>query len=263
MGIVGLVMLPRNSPRYEADMPKGENRAAVPASRENFLQWSRYHDKLKAKAREEGATTRILLLGDSITEELLETSRGKSRPGFGSIAVWEEYYKDFGALNLGMGGDQTQHLLWRLQNGELPDVLQPESILVAIGTNNLGSGMDAQDTVGGIKAVVKYVHQQRPDALVCVMALFPRAKPKDRMSNEPWSMVNEVNTRLEHLLRLGFSDGNVRFLDCNDRFLTTDETGRDVLDDRRIMRDKVHLTTDGLRAWAECVADDLRSGLSG
>ena len=38
----------------------------------------------------------------------------------------QEYYKDFGALNLGMGGDQTQHLLWRLQNGELPDVLQPE-----------------------------------------------------------------------------------------------------------------------------------------
>ena len=38
----------------------------------------------------------------------------------------QEYYEGLGALNLGVAGDQTQHVLWRMQNGELPDVLQPQ-----------------------------------------------------------------------------------------------------------------------------------------
>ncbi|CAN0509242.1 unnamed protein product, partial [Ectocarpus sp. 8 AP-2014] len=38
----------------------------------------------------------------------------------------QHYYANLGSINLGVSGDQTQHLLWRLQNGELPDVLQPE-----------------------------------------------------------------------------------------------------------------------------------------
>ncbi|CAN0387844.1 unnamed protein product, partial [Ectocarpus sp. 13 AM-2016] len=41
----------------------------------------------------------------------------------------QRHYADLGSINLGVSGDQTQHLLWRLQNGELPDVLQPEVLL--------------------------------------------------------------------------------------------------------------------------------------
>ncbi|CAN0227313.1 unnamed protein product, partial [Hapterophycus canaliculatus] len=68
---------------------------------------------------------------------------------------WQEYYDYLGAINFGVSGDQTQHLLWRLQNGELPDELQPEVILVAIGTNNLGAGMSVGDAVEGIRAVIE------------------------------------------------------------------------------------------------------------
>eukprot|EP00904_Undaria_pinnatifida_P005122 jgi/Undpi1/173/HiC_scaffold_1.g00170.m1 len=102
-----------------------------------------------------------------------------------------EYYEGLGSLNLGVSGDQTQHLLWRMQNGELPDVLQPQSIMVAIGTNNLGYGMSAEDTVGGIKAVVKDLREQRPDALIVVIGLFPRASYKTRTDTTPWEIIDE------------------------------------------------------------------------
>ena len=57
--------------------------------------------------------------------------------------------------------------------------------------------------------VGQYVHQQRPDALVCVMALFPRAKPKDRMSNEPWSMVNEVRSFSSSFIYLEVNESRI------------------------------------------------------
>ncbi|CBN77689.1 lipolytic enzyme, G-D-S-L [Ectocarpus siliculosus] len=221
----------------------------------------RQHAALKAQTSEEGPTTRVLVLGDSITEELLGTRGGKTRPDWGSPAVWMRYYADLGSINLGVSGDQTQHLLWRLQNGELPDLLQPESILVAIGTNNLGKGMDAQDTVGGVKAVVKYVREQRPDALVSVMALFPRADPNDKKNPTPWPVIDEVNGLLEHLLRLKFGTKKVHFIDCNDRFLAEDRYGREVLNKEFILPDNLHLTGDGLDAWADCAEAAVHSGL--
>ncbi|CAN0449142.1 unnamed protein product, partial [Ectocarpus sp. 8 AP-2014] len=150
--------------------------------------------------------------------ELLGKEGGKTKSGWGSLAVWLQYYAYLGAINLGVAGDQTQHLLWRLQNGELPDVLQPESILVAIGTNNLGAGMDAQDTVGGVKAVIQYVREQRPDAMVSVMALFPRADPKHKKSTTPWPVIDEVNGMLERMLRLKFGTKKVLFVNCSDRY---------------------------------------------
>lgn len=54
------------------------------------------------------------------------TSISYHRYFFALRVVPQEYYEGLGALNLGVAADQTQHLLWRMQNGELPDVLQPQ-----------------------------------------------------------------------------------------------------------------------------------------
>ncbi|CAM9424515.1 unnamed protein product [Ectocarpus sp. 6 AP-2014] len=246
---------------YELELPESVNRAAVPVGRELRPGWMKHHAALVAEAEREGATTRVLVLGDSITEELLGKEGGKTKSGWGSLAVWLQYYAYLGAINLGVAGDQTQHLLWRLQNGELPDVLQPESILVAIGTNNLGAGMDAQDTVGGVKAVIQYVREQRPDAMVSVMALFPRADPKHKKSTTSWPVIDEVNGMLERMLRLKFGTKKVLFVNCSDRFVVEDDSGHEVLNKDFILPDNLHLTSDGLKAWAECAEAAVHSGL--
>eukprot|EP00752_Nemacystus_decipiens_P005408 g4903.t1 len=265
LGLVGFAALRKDDSGYidyDADvvLPEGANRASFPVSRDKKPGWTTYHESLKTTAEEDGANARVLLLGDSITEELLETSVGVSRPNWGSIEVWMEYYAYLGGINLGVAGDMTQHLLWRVQNGELPDVLQPEAIMVAIGTNNLSAGMSAEDTVTGVRALVKYLRQERPDALVVVMALFPRADPLSSNVPYPWPLIDEVNELLEPMVRLRFGTEKVRFLDCNDRFLAQDGE-QQVLDSAMILPDNLHLTKEGLDAWADCAEATIHSGL--
>ena len=69
---------------------------------------------------------RVLFLGDSLTE------------GFNS-AVWHEHLAPRGVLNAGVGGDSTEELLWRLQNGNLEGP-EPEAVVLLIGSNDLSRG---------------------------------------------------------------------------------------------------------------------------
>src|SRR5712691_1234785 len=49
---------------------------------------------------------RVLFLGDSLAE------------GF-DLEVWHRHMTPRGVLNAGVSGDRTEHLLWRLQHGNL------------------------------------------------------------------------------------------------------------------------------------------------
>jgi len=35
------------------------------------------------------------------------------------LKIWDKMFVPLHCLNFGVGGDQTQHVLWRLTNGEL------------------------------------------------------------------------------------------------------------------------------------------------
>ena len=49
----------------------------------------------------------VLWVGDSLIQHL------------GNTDIWEKSFAPLHSLNFGIGGDRTEHLLWRLQNGEL------------------------------------------------------------------------------------------------------------------------------------------------
>lgn len=51
--------------------------------------------------------------------------------------VFNRYYAALGVANYGIAGDQTQHVLWRILNGEVTG-LNPRLVVLKIGTNNLG-----------------------------------------------------------------------------------------------------------------------------
>ena len=70
----------------------------------------------------------LLFIGDSITDFWRRPDRGK--------AVWDQYFAPLKAANFGISGDRTQHVLWRIDNGELSG-FEAKVIVLMLGTNNL------------------------------------------------------------------------------------------------------------------------------
>jgi lysophospholipase L1-like esterase len=180
----------------------------------------------------------LLFLGDSITDAW----RGQSARG--GKEVWDKQFAPLKAANFGIGGDRSQHVLWRILNGEM-ERIKPKVAVVMIGTNNLGSNTDAQ-IAAGIKAVVKAVHEKSPNTKVLLLGIFPRgakAETKDRMR------IAAINKEIAKL-----DDGKtVRYLDIGQKFL--DENGALSKD---IMWDALHLTTRGYEIWAEAITPTVK-----
>ena len=153
----------------------------------------------------------LVFVGDSITH-FWERDDDFGWP------VWERYYAHRKALNLGFGGDRTEWVNWRLQNGEVAG-LDPKLVVLMIGTNNTHVGEDApEETLAGIASNVRTIRAQLPNAQVLLLSIFPRGEgPED-----PLRQLNEqVNARLPELAA---ADPAVTHLDINQHFL--DDDGR-------------------------------------
>jgi lysophospholipase L1-like esterase len=183
----------------------------------------------------------LLFLGDSITDAW----RGKGDKG--GKEVWDKHFAPLKAANFGIGGDQTQHVLWRIQNGEL-DGIKPKVVVLMIGTNNL-NGHRNEQVVGGIAAIVKTLHEKSPDTKVLLLGIFPRGAEGGSKSRMRIADINKEIAKLD--------DGKtIHYLDIGQKFLgENNDLPRD------IMWDSLHLTTRGYEIWAEAILPTLRDML--
>src|SRR5204863_676117 len=94
-----------------------------------------------------------------------------------------KYFEPLKSANFGIGGDRTEHVLWRLQNGEL-DGIQPKVVVLMIGTNNTGAN-SAEDIADGIKAIVKTIREKSKDSKVLLLAVFPRGENAQSTKQHP------------------------------------------------------------------------------
>ncbi len=142
-----------------------ENAADNPAARKLDRDVPRHRDFLKRIEQSKGAGD-VIFLGDSITH------------GWEGQKAWQEYFGSFNPVNLGIGGDQTGHILWRITEGHELDNLKPKAAVIMIGTNNTGAHT-AQQIAGGIKAIVEELKQQKPGIKILVLGVFPRGSSSD------------------------------------------------------------------------------------
>ena len=142
--------------------------AAAPIERLDDVEWKARHEAKLLEAR--SRPVNLVLLGDSITANYELTGPEPLRD---YSSVWQRYFADRRALNLGFSGDGTCHLLWRIMHGEIESIA-PKVAVVLIGTNNIGwlSGT-AADTVVGINAVVAELHRRLPATKVLLVSLLP------------------------------------------------------------------------------------------
>ena len=182
-------------------------------------KWVTNHEARVAAAKK--GDIDVILIGDSITHYS------------GGCLPYKHHFGGRKALNLGQGGDRTQNVLWRLQNGEVEGI-QPKVAMLMIGTNNLGRRESPEDTVLGIKAVLAELKQRLPNTKVVLCSILPRA-------GAVMDPIGKVNAQLPAL-----ADGKqVVYLDLTSDFLNPDGS----LNESLFVGDKVHLHINGYWVW--------------
>jgi len=205
-----------------------QNSAITPVPRD--AGWVARHEDFVAIARKGGVN--LLFLGDSITDGW----RG------GGKAVWDKEFAPLKAANFGIGGDQTQHVLWRLQNGEL-DGIKPKLTVLMIGTNNIGSNSD-DEIADGIKAIIDELHAKTPATKLLLLGIFPRSIKADDPARAQIKHINSIIAKLD--------DGGrtIKYMDIGDKFLEPDGTLP-----KDIMPDALHPNAKGYQIWADAVRE--------
>ena len=190
--------------------------------------WMKMHEQFRDQARK--GHIDLLFLGDSITQ------------GWHNNEVWKRFYGPRHAANFGIGGDRTQHVLWRIENGEI-DGIHPRVAVLMIGTNNVGSN-SADEIAAGVTAIVQELRKRLPATKVLLLGVFPRGAKPDSTRNK----LEEVNRQISRL-----DDGtNVSYLDIGKTFLNPDGTIS-----RELMPDYLHLTATGYGLWADAMEPTL------
>lgn len=178
----------------------------------------------------------LVFLGDSITEGWGGAGKG----------VWAKSWEPLKPANFGIGGDRTEHVLWRLEHGNY-DGLKPKLTVLMIGTNNTGHRMDpATETASGVQAIVAKLRSKQPQMKVLVLGVFPRGEKAD----DPMRLrTNEINALLPKL-----ADGkDVDYLDISKTFLQPDGSLS-----KEIMPDFLHLSPKGYELWAAAIEPKVK-----
>jgi lysophospholipase L1-like esterase len=194
--------------------------------------WMQRHESFNDRVKK--GNVDLLLIGDSITQ---------GWEGAGKEA-WEKYYGKRNAVNLGIGGDRTQHVLWRLDHGNIEGIA-PKLAVLMIGTNN-SNGMDntAEEIGEGIQAIVKKLRAKLPQTKVLILAVFPRGE-KPNPQREKNAKASEIASKLA-------DNQMVFFQDIGDKFLAADG----VLT-KEIMPDYLHLSPQGYEIWAAAIEPNV------
>jgi lysophospholipase L1-like esterase len=213
-----------------------DNPAAKPVK--SFNQ-KRHEQFLKIVAKGDAD---VIFLGDSITQ---------GWEGAGKKA-WADTFAPLKAVNLGIGGEQTGHVLWRITEGKELDPIKPKVAVIMIGTNNTGRD-SAEQIAGGIKAIIDELRKQRPEMKILLLGVFPRgggvkkedtAAPPEKLNPK----IKQINERIEK-----FADGKmVVYKDIGEKFLESDGSLS-----RKIMPDLLHLSPEGYDRWAAAIKDDV------
>ncbi len=217
----------------------GDGSAITPVSRSD-VWWMKRHAQMNKNVEAAGERCSVVFVGDSITQ---------GWEGAGA-KVWENHIKELDAINLGISGDRTEHVLWRFEHGKLKGIT-PKVAIVMIGTNNFGYRQDStQEVLEGVVAVVEKLKQDVPGILVMLLDIFPRGE----VFNEMRGNILQVNQSLQAKYK---NQKNVIFFPIGHLFLQDDGTIS-----QEIMPDYLHLSEAGYQRWADAIVPTVSMHLN-
>ncbi len=229
LGIGPAVAIAQTSQRQEQQT----HSAITPADREADW-WQARHKAMNTRVAQ--GNVDLIFIGDSITQGW--ESSGK--------AVWDTYYASRNAVNLGISGDRTQHVLGRLDHGNI-DGISPKAAVIMIGTNN-SNGQDntVAEIAAGIRAIVARLRTKFPETQILLLDILPRgANPTPQRGK-----ILQVN---QIVRKVADHEKKVHYLAIGHHFVEDDGTIS-----KAIMPDSLHLSPAGYQIWANAIEGKLR-----
>lgn len=224
--------------KKDTKQDKKDNKAA-PADKPDPRDVPRHQQFLKIVEKGEGD---VIFLGDSITQ---------GWEGAGKKA-WADTFAPFKPVNLGIGGDRTGHVLWRITEGKEIAPLKPKLAVIMIGTNNTGVHT-AEQIADGIKAIIDELRKQKPEMKILLLGVFPRGggiKKEDTVA--PPEKLNPKIKAINDIISKYADDKMIFYKDIGKEFLNA-EGGLE----KKIMPDLLHLSPAGYEIWAKAIKDDV------
>ena len=191
--------------------------------------WLKLHEAHVKTVQENKGRVDVLLVGDSITIQWGD--------------AWKQHFPNLKAVNIGIGGDKTQNVLWRLDHGGV-EGLEPRAIVLMIGNNNMfftpETGVEA--AAAGIRMCIRNLREKFPAATIIVAKILPAHGPGNRFYED----IKLTNAALDGLLGTA-EDAKLVTLDMWGDFTNADGSLRKEL----FTADSIHLSPAGYAAYAK------------
>ncbi|GHT82382.1 hypothetical protein FACS1894137_01160 [Spirochaetia bacterium] len=179
---------------------------------------------------------KIILIGDSITQGW----EGAEEWGWERTEAWDILNAKYNnkITNLGFGADHTQHVIWRLLNGEFPVGINPEYVVLMIGTQNSSELYQPKSVAAGIGEIIKIINSISPSTRIILLSIFPRGTDNSNASRIFNNSVNNIiKTYNGHL--------NVMYYNIGQYYM--DQNG--ILINELYNADLLHLSSLGYILW--------------
>nr|XP_027194416.1 platelet-activating factor acetylhydrolase IB subunit beta homolog [Dermatophagoides pteronyssinus] len=199
--------------------------SCIPWKSEQHKGTESKHQHLLNQTHEYGQQIHGIFLGDSITEGWL--NNGKN--------VWKQYYSNRHVFNYGIGGDRTEHVLWRIENGEL-DGLNPKLIVFEIGYWNIVMGDSSVDIAEAIRIILEKLLKKFPNTKILLISVLPWDHKEDHMQK-----IDEINS----IIKNNSDDSKIFYLDLAKYF--RNESGQ--LIDEYYNEKTMILSKKGYQIW--------------
>ena len=217
--------------------PKARNN---PKAKRKSGWHKRYDAKLKQIADYKNDVD-MVWIGDSITH-FWDTDALKNKRKFGGLATYNKYFSKYKVINLGYGGDRTQHALWIAAKSPYLNNIKPKMVMVMIGTNSIAKNRATPAAAAaGVTKVVEALRARLPETKILLFAVFPREASAKHIYRKHIKDVNAVISKLA-------DDKNVFYCDITDKFLDKNGTLS-----RSIMPDLLHPNDAGYEIWAQAM----------
>ena len=152
------------------------NIPATPSRRDTKPGWLRTHNGYCGRLSMNPIAAETILIGDSL---ILGLTRYES--------IWYKFFNKI-ALNFGIGGDRTQHVLWRARNLNLSPCTK--FVVIHCGTNNIDRDPPLA-IADGIISIGHTLQQNKSGVKIIISGLLPRDSSNTSLRRRKIVKVNE------------------------------------------------------------------------